>query len=434
MSGKRCDFTGRSVISPDLSIEVGQVGIPMFLAKTITKSETVTAYNIERLRKYVKNGPRVYPGANFIIRKDHNGNMTRYNLNANNIIADISTGDVIERHLIDGDIVIMNRQPTLHAQSMMAHNAVINRDENVNTLRLNPAVAPAYAGDFDGDEMNIHVPQSERAAEEVKLLMSVRDNMFDSANGSTSFGSIQDSLLGAYLLTTTSMKFSWRLVCDFLSNTSVARYKLRDLEKREYTGHEIVSLIIPPGLLYESGELTIHDGKITKGYINAKAIGAKKKDTLLHAIAYLYDTERAERFLNDIQRLVTEFNLYNGFTIDFNDVTISKDLENDITNLVNQKIEQYDIDMTRNEDILGVGVSGMGPLMQTSLSDIRSEVTKFLLSKLDKNNNFIRMMNSGSKGDDAKLTQILGMAGLQLVDNSLILKHSSPLEIEHFRI
>ncbi len=166
LSGKRVDFSSRTVISPDPNLAISNVGVPVDVAKKLTIPETISQWNIERLKEHVINGPNIYPGANYIIRPDGVKIRLDY-VNDRKVLAEsIAPGFMVERHLSDGDIVIFNRQPSLHRMSIMAHYV---RVLPYRTFRLHPAVCPPYNADFDGDEMNLHVPQSEEARAEASL-------------------------------------------------------------------------------------------------------------------------------------------------------------------------------------------------------------------------------------------------------------------------
>ena len=105
---------------------------------------------------------------------------------------------LVERHLSDGDIVLFNRQPSLHQMSIMAHYVRVLPGK---TFRLHPSVCPPYNADFDGDEMNLHVPQSEEASSEAILLMRVQDQLISPRFGGPIIGGLRDFVTGAYLMT-----------------------------------------------------------------------------------------------------------------------------------------------------------------------------------------------------------------------------------------
>jgi DNA-directed RNA polymerase III subunit RPC1 len=163
LSGKRVDFSGRTVISPDPNLRIDQVAVPIYVAKILTYPERVNKSNIEFLRKLVINGTDVHPGANFLLQR---GSDTKRFLkfgNRNKIAQELKYGDVVERHLIDNDIVLFNRQPSLHKLSIMSFYACVKPHR---TFRFNECVCTPFNADFDGDEMNLHLPQTEEAKAE----------------------------------------------------------------------------------------------------------------------------------------------------------------------------------------------------------------------------------------------------------------------------
>ena len=195
LMGKRVDFSARSVITPDPNIELDELGVPIKIAINLTFPEIVNTFNIDRLRSLVKNGPLKWPGANSIKTK----NDQLISINENNIRdIEINIGDIINRHLIDGDYVLFNRQPSLHKMSMMGHRVRVMKG---NTFRLNVSVTPPYNADFDGDEMNMHVPQSMHAVVELIHIASVNKQIISPRENKPIITIVQDTLLGIYKLT-----------------------------------------------------------------------------------------------------------------------------------------------------------------------------------------------------------------------------------------
>jgi DNA-directed RNA polymerase III subunit RPC1 len=114
LSGKRVDFSGRTVISPDPNLRIDEVAVPERVAKILTYPERVTAHNVELLRLAVRNGCDIHPGANYVTAGS-NGFKKFLRFGNRSAIADgLRIGDVVERHIVDGDIVLFNRQPSLH--------------------------------------------------------------------------------------------------------------------------------------------------------------------------------------------------------------------------------------------------------------------------------------------------------------------------------
>jgi DNA-directed RNA polymerase III subunit RPC1 len=216
LSGKRVDFTSRTVISPDPNLRIEQVGVPIYIAKILTYPQMVNKANLEAMKKLVRNGPDVHPGANFV-EMSVNGVKTKKFLkygNRKKIADDLKMGNVIERHMIDDDIVLFNRQPSLHRLSIMCHKAKIL---DGRTFRFNECVCTPYNADFDGDEMNLHLPQTEEARAEALILMGNKSNMVTPRNGELLIAATQDFITGVYLLTQKDAFFDHGKVCQIIA-------------------------------------------------------------------------------------------------------------------------------------------------------------------------------------------------------------------------
>ncbi|MCO5599891.1 hypothetical protein L7F22_053998 [Adiantum nelumboides] len=164
LMGKRVDFSARTVITGDPNLELDQVGVPKSIARNLTYPEKVTPYNISYLSELVRNGPNEWPGAKYVVRDTGERIDLKYNRRADMAL---QFGWTVERHLKDGDYVLFNRQPSLHKMSMMSHRVKLM---DFSTFRLNLSVTPPYNADFDGDEMNLHVPQSEETRAELSQI------------------------------------------------------------------------------------------------------------------------------------------------------------------------------------------------------------------------------------------------------------------------
>ncbi|KAF5940405.1 hypothetical protein HYC85_021572 [Camellia sinensis] len=217
LSGKRVEYTGRTVISPDPNLKITEVAIPILMARTLTYPERVSHHNIEKLRQCVRNGSDKYPGARFIRNTD--GNLLSLMFSYRKRLADdLKFGDIVDRHLEDGDIVLFNRQPSLHRMSIMCHRA---RIMPWRTLRFNESVCNPYNADFDGDEMNMHVPQTEEARTEALMLMGVQNNLCTPKNGEILVASTQDFLTSSFLITrkdTFYDRASFSLICSYMGD------------------------------------------------------------------------------------------------------------------------------------------------------------------------------------------------------------------------
>lgn len=244
LSGKRVDFTGRTVISPDPNLSIEQVGIPLLMAKSLTIPERVTDFNIEQMRKCILNGPKEYPGANFYL--SHGKKCYLLFADRKKISENISVGDIIERHIKNDDIVLFNRQPSLHRVSIMGHRVKVHP---FKTLRFNECICTPYNADFDGDEMNIHVPQTIEARTEAELLMGVGKNLLTPRNGEPLVACTQDFITAMFILTSKEVFFTreefGQTISSFIENFD--HIKALPCIKRPvvlYSGKQVVEVLI----------------------------------------------------------------------------------------------------------------------------------------------------------------------------------------------
>ncbi len=253
LAGKRVNYSGRTVISPDPSMQINEVGIPFEIAKIVTVAETVTDLNIERLKKKVESGEN-YPGANYVIRPDGKRKKITPELKEE-IINELVPGYQVERHLENGDIVLFNRHPSLHKGSLMAHYVKVLPGR---TFRLHPAAKTPYNADFDGDEMNIHSPQTEEARAEAKILLEVKKNLISPKNNTNWIGCLGDAITGDYLMGLE--EFSREDANQLLYNSGIDG----EVSKKTISGIELFSKVLPK--IDFSGEtVKIKDGEIIKG-------------------------------------------------------------------------------------------------------------------------------------------------------------------------
>ena len=241
LMGKRVDFSARSVITPDASIGVRELGVPIQIAKNMTTPEYVNKRNIIFLKKLVSNGPDIYPGAKILQRKSGESISLRY---VDRDSLEINEGDIVHRHLMDGDPVLFNRQPSLHKMSMMCHITRVLKKGF--TFRLNVGVTKPYNADFDGDEMNLHQPQDDEARTELRTLAAVAEQIISPANNASIIGIFQDSLLGAYRFTRQNIRFSPREAMNLLMKYDNVDIRLFDNIEQQISSFDIISQILPP--------------------------------------------------------------------------------------------------------------------------------------------------------------------------------------------
>jgi DNA-directed RNA polymerase II subunit RPB1 len=142
LMGKRVDFSARSVITGDPNLSCRQLGVPTKIAMNLTKPIKVNDRNRDFLMKLVQNGPEVYPGAKILERRNGENISLRY-VDRDSI--KLENGDIVHRHMMDGDAVLFNRQPSLHRMSMMCH--IVKIMKKGDTFRMNVADTKPYNAD-----------------------------------------------------------------------------------------------------------------------------------------------------------------------------------------------------------------------------------------------------------------------------------------------
>jgi DNA-directed RNA polymerase I subunit RPA1 len=268
MMGKRVNYSARTIVLPDPYISTSQVGFPQYFAMRLTFPERVTIHNQEKLAKFVINGPLVYPGANFISTK-REGLTFMFDLSkfsdekrksfAMNLYSQ-NEQKIVYRHVIDGDIVLLNRQPTLHRPSIMAFKTKVLA--NQRTLRIHYANCKSFNADFDGDEINVHFPQDFNSQSEAYNLLNSAQNYIVPTSGKPIRGLIQDHIVASVIITLKDTFFTKEEYCDMLYNSifhvensdsfqilEPALYK----PKRLWTGKQLITnvlKIIADGTIY----------------------------------------------------------------------------------------------------------------------------------------------------------------------------------------
>jgi DNA-directed RNA polymerase II subunit RPB1 len=431
LMGKRVDFSARSVITSDPYIDIDQVGIPKKIAMDLTIPEEVTPYNKAYLTGLVKNGRDIYPGANFIIRtsyRDGKAEVQKIDLKYRKKTIKLNLGDIVERHCIDNDYVLFNRQPTLHKPSMMGHRLQIIDNDNINTFRVNVSVCKPYNADFDGDEMNIFLAQSIQARNELKRIANVQLQIIGCKDSNPIIGCQQDALSGAYMLTESKMKLKGWEVANILCNTTAENKFDIDMNK-EYSGHELFSFIIPKGIniLKKSGDkviLHVVDGQLKVGNLDKSSL-SNAKNSIIHFIWDKYGPSKTRRFIDDTQRLIINFLLIKGLTASFGDNIVDPKLEDQIKTIVNNNILELKYNITQMENEVDQMPREINEkLLRDEISTVQSNVSQILLkSSIMSHDNFLSVcVSAKSRGDSSNLTQVTSIIGQVSIDGVRINK------------
>ncbi len=404
LAGKRVNYSARTVISPDPFIKINEVGVPLEIAKIITVAEAVTTINIEFLRDLVRKGDE-YPGANYVIRTDGKRKRITNDLKEE-LCAEIQPGYKVERHIRDGDVVLFNRHPSLHKQSLMAH---IVRVLPHRTFRLHPAAAFPYNADYDGDEMNIHSPQTEEARAEAIILLDVKNNIISSKNNINLVGTIADSITGAYLLG--KDKLSKDEADQLLFSANIRN----NITTKEIAGRDVFAQLIPKG----------SNIKIPHEIIGSNSFGAEEGE-MIKIIDRDFGREEA---LDSIQKAFILGALYlsrKGYTLSVQDLSVSEKVKKEARAVVDEA-EKKTADVTKEfEGGLMARLPGKN-LEETReikiariLNEVRTDIGKIVQENFPVDGNVNKMISAKAGGSMLNITQIACSVGQQSLWNKRI--------------
>ncbi|CAN1226378.1 DNA-directed RNA polymerase II subunit RPB1 [Linum perenne] len=444
LMGKRVDFSARTVITPDPTINIDQLGVPWSIALNLTYPETVTPYNIERLKELVENGPHPPPGktgAKYIIRDDGQRLDLRYLKKSSD--HHLELGYKVERHLNDGDFVLFNRQPSLHKMSIMGHRIKIMP---YSTFRLNLSVTSPYNADFDGDEMNMHVPQSfETRAEVLELMMVPKCIVSPQANRPV-MGIVQDSLLGCRKITKRDTFIEKDVFMNILmwwedfdgKVPAPTILKPRPL----WTGKQVFNLIIPKQINLirfsawhtdsERGAITpgdtmvrIEKGELLSGTLCKKTLGASS-GSLIHVVWEEVGPDAARKFLGHTQWLVNYWLLQQGFSIGIGDTIADASTMEKINETISEaknKVKEL-IRAAQNKDLEPEPGRTMMESFENKVNQVlnkaRDDAGSSAQRSLSESNNLKAMVTAGSKGSFINISQMTACVGQQNVEGKRI--------------
>ena len=428
LMAKRTDFSARSVITPDPMLSVNELGVPIGIAKNLTFPEIVTPHNKDYLEKLVRNGREKWPGANYVI-PESSKNLIDLRYRKEKI--ELRYGDIVERHMQNGDIVLFNRQPTLHKQSMMGHRAKIIDNPEYCTFRLNPNVVDPYNADFDGDEMNLFFAQCVQAQIELERIADVKYQIITPKSSAPSISIKEDALAGSYNMTVDGLMLDWRTAMNVLSASKLDNYSIIQKDKN-VSGKDVYSAIIPDNI-NSVGKAIVKNGVIEKGPIVDQTIGIKKKNNLIQLVWDEYGVDETVTFLNNITRLANTFNLYHGLTIGIGDLDVTKDIMSKIYQIIQtKKLEvMHDIsEVENNPDMMDEKL--FETFVKQKLTIIRDDIGKMIFNNFKPNNNIKIMLECGSKGSSENIAQMGGCLGSQDFDGYRMPKNYNKRTLPYF--
>lgn len=462
LSGKRVNFSGRTVISPDPNVQIGQVVVPEDMAKIFTYPCVVNAINMEYMKRLIMNGPKKHPGANYVQYPDGT-TMFINDKNKKLISNELKFGDIVERHLIDGDSVLFNRQPSLHRLSIMSHKAKVMPWK---TLRFNECCCGPYNADFDGDEMNIHLPQTEEAKAEANILMNIVNNLLTPKSGEPLIAATQDFLTSMFLLTDKDLFFDKAEFCKICSYFSIEENEIITIPPPSilkpmqlWTGKQVVSMLIQQNnyskmhvnieleeqsyikgykiMCPNDGYVIFHNSELVCGKIGKPTLGGDSKYGLFYALIRNCSNEIATKCMLRLSKFSSRWLSNFGMSIGIDDVLPTKIVES------KQKIMQEGYDkcdkliekFNSGKLTLKAGCNADESLeseLNGVLSDIRKNAGDMLKNTASKNNSILVMATAKSKGSLLNFSQMVACVGQQTVSGQRIPEGFINRSLPHF--
>jgi len=434
LEGKRTNFCARTVISSDPNLSIGEVGVPIKTAMILTIPVQVTSTNIQNLTKYVRNGRNAYPGANYVWpHKLFSGSKRLFvDLKYRKKDVKIHVGDIVERHLQNGDPVLFNRQPSLHRPSIMCHRAVIIPDRTLSTFRVNVNVTQPYGADFDGDEMNLYVAQAPQTRLENAYLATVDKQIITPCYSTPIISFKQDTPVGLYLMTAEKKTVDWHDVM----NAAMYLYDFNPLvvKKENITTHQLFSHIVPDMINFskmKDGEKTLEmiNGELLKGTITGQIL----KNELITSIWDRYGPKKTRVFIDNAQRLAEKYLLHKGFSVGYHDTIPSKEIQDITKKEIHGKVLEIShllTEIENNPKLLDYDTFEKN--VMSLLSTIKPDVASTSMKMLNSSNNFFTMIDSGGKGSAANIGAIMAGKGQEIMKFKRLKKNVNGRCLPHF--
>ncbi|PBC25443.1 DNA-directed RNA polymerase II subunit RPB1 [Apis cerana cerana] len=445
LMGKRVDFSARTVITPDPNLRIDQVGVPRSIAQNLTFPEIVTPFNIDKMQELVRRGNSQYPGAKYIVRDNGERIDLRFHPKPSDL--HLQCGYRVERHIRDGDLVIFNRQPTLHKMSMMGHRVKVLP---WSTFRMNLSCTSPYNADFDGDEMNLHAPQSmETRAEVENIHVTPRQIITPQANKPV-MGIVQDTLTAVRKMTKRDVFIEKEQMMNILMFLPSWDGKMPQpcilKPKPLWTGKQIFSLIIPgnvnmirthsthpdeeddgPYKWISPGDtkVMVEHGELVMGILCKKTLGTSA-GSLLHICMLELGHEVCGRFYGNIQTVINNWLLLEGHSIGIGDTIADPQTYLEIQKAI-KKAKEDVIEVIQKAHNMELEPTPGNTLRQTFenqvnriLNDARDKTGGSAKKSLTEYNNLKAMVVSGSKGSNINISQVIACVGQQNVEGKRI--------------
>ena len=437
IQGKRVEFSARSVITPDPNISIAELGVPEKIAMNLTRPERVTIFNRNKLYRLIQNGPLKYPGAKTIRRVDGRIISLRH-VNTKEIV--LNLGDIVNRHLMDNDPILFNRQPTLHRMSMMAHKVKVLTGK---TFRLNVSVTAPYNADFDGDEMNAHAPQSIEAATELEEIAAVPHQILRPRDGLPVIGIVQDTLVGSYRLTRDAVKFNTREFMNMMMwNKRFTGVLPPPKKETHWSGQQIISQLLPPiNIDMMNGgkkRVLIREGEVVEGQFD-KGIFSKASKGIIHMTYNDYGSKDTVQFIDSLQNTVAQFLIYDGFSVGISDLIADANTKKEMNETIQSKKKQIETVLLEvHQDLFD---NNTGKTNQSEFEDRAFGLLNKAMetageigqNTLSTENRMTAMVRAGSKGGPINIAQMIACVGQQNIEGKRIPYGFEDRTLPHFK-
>jgi len=421
LAGKRVNYSSRTVASPAPDFDVDEVGVPCMIATHLTFPERVTPYNVHLLTACVVRGPGVKHGASTVIIPGADPLDLSLCDDATREALQLEVGWIVERHLWDGDWVLVNRQPSLHRMSIMAHRVRIIPDR---TFRLPVCNTTPYNADFDGDELNIHVLQTHDARAEAQTLMAAHTQMINPENNKPIIALVQDSLVSAYLMSSPDtfirrdQAMQMILTCRYLPKGDTYLPPPVILKPTPlWSGKQLFSLLLPPHFMYVSSTTcTVVDGQLVNGRLCKRTMGTSAGG-LVHVLIRDWGFETAANFVSDAQRMLRAYMMIRGFSVGVGDCVMDTRTHERVQSMLNTTFART--------DALRAETGVAPPLIDACVTKMLGGLltrgsAEVLKDESVERNNINVMIQCGAKGSAINIAQILSCVGQQSVEGCRI--------------
>ena len=462
--GKRVDHCARSVITPDPFVDIHELVVPQIVVKNQTLPETVNRLNIADLKRRVCRGFHQDGGGVLKIQRP-NGSEINLDIlrdkpeDLARISKALLPGWVVHRQVKNGDWCVFNRQPTLHKMGMMGHKIrIIPTDPSVFhgiqcTFGLPVPTTSPYNADYDGDEMNLHLPQNFASQSETKHLMAVPFQILSPKDSKPCMGAVQDSVIGSFKLTSkdtflTRPDFFEYMMCSKYADDPRAPppaiFYRNDRGEWDvlFTGKQLASYITPKGITFtrktrgldgggmsacmdvEERFVVFQDGTLLAGQLDKQTVGSVNRG-IMHRTCIQHGPWRACYWVSDLQRIACKFIGHYGFSIGMVDCLHSSATQKRIDNVIDASISAV-IEGGKRAEEAGVDPSRIEGEKMRVLQNVLNDTARIVLESVKHDNVIWECITSGSKGKKLNYTQIHALVSQQSVSGQRLKYRTDP--------